>query len=110
MFIFGYPARRMRWRALSLRSESGLNISKVFLKKSEIDTIQLLNAVPLPGSELRARLRRRPPPASFDGGWDKYDDCFFVTSETDGLDPDDLKNAEDADEKKIPRGLHQPEI
>ena len=58
MFIFGYPANKHARRTSTFIHDqsSGLTAFKTFIKKARIDTIQLLNAVPLPGSELRARL------------------------------------------------------
>ena len=57
MFIFGYPAKQnVPDEAPSFTIRERAEYFKKFFKKSRIDTIQLLNAVPLPGSELRARL------------------------------------------------------
>lgn len=93
MFIFGYPANK------SSRVNNGITIReradafKTFFKKAKIDTIQLLNAVPLPGSELRTRLDQegRLLPLSL-VGWDKYDGLFLCYDpRPDGLNPDDLQ-------------------
>jgi radical SAM superfamily enzyme YgiQ (UPF0313 family) len=91
MFIFGYPANKPG-TCITIRER--VYAFKTFIKQAKIDTIQLLNAVPLPGSELRARLKRegRLLPLSM-AGWDKYDGLFLCYDpRPDGLDPDDLQN------------------
>lgn len=91
MFIFGYPAPKPG-TCITIRQRA--DAFKTFIKKAKIDTIQLLNAVPLPGSELRARLDRegRLLPLSM-AGWDKYDGLFLCYDpRPDGLNPDDLQN------------------
>lgn len=75
MFIFGYP----------LKDNSGLEMSandkvkryKDFIRKAKIDTVQILLPVPIPGTELRDRLRRqnRIYPLE-DIGWEYYDGSF----------------------------------
>ncbi len=94
MFIFGYPANKQAADRCRLTIEQWADAFKTFIKKARIDTIQLLNAVPLPGSELRARLARegRILPLSM-AGWDKYDGLFLCYDpRPDGFDPDDLQN------------------
>ena len=94
MFIFGYPSRREGQETSSFTIKERATYFKKFFKKSGIDTIQLLNAVPLPGSELRARLESegRLLPLSM-VGWDKYDGLFLCYDpRPDGLDAFDLQN------------------
>jgi radical SAM superfamily enzyme YgiQ (UPF0313 family) len=94
MFIFGYPANKNAWESASFTIRERAECFKKFFKKSGVDTIQLLNAVPLPGSELRARLESegRLLPLSM-VGWDKYDGLFLCYDpRPEGLDPDDLQN------------------
>ncbi len=94
MFIFGYPADRPAGQSGSETIHQWASAFKSFIKKARIDTIQLLNAVPLPGSELRARLARegRLLPLSM-AGWDKYDGLFLCYDpRPDGYDPHDLQN------------------
>jgi len=89
MFIFGYPSER---NTMSL-SEREKRYSW-FFRKARIDTIQVLNAVPLPGSELRERLKDDLLPV----GWDKYDGQFLCyDSRRFGMDPYELQ--------EIPRRL-----
>jgi len=94
MFIFGYPSNIRSTTSTGITIRQRVQAFKTFVKKARIDTIQLLNAVPLPGSELRARLARegRLLPLSM-VGWDKYDGLFLCYDpRPDGLDPDDLQN------------------
>jgi hypothetical protein len=94
MFIFGYPANRQAAESCFITIQQWADAFKTFIKKARIDTIQLLNAVPLPGSELRSRLERegRLLPLSM-AGWDKYDGLFLCYDpRPDRLDPDDLQN------------------
>jgi radical SAM superfamily enzyme YgiQ (UPF0313 family) len=94
MFIFGYPARGDSRENTFFTIKERAKYFKKFFKRSGIDTIQLLNAVPLPGSELRARLESegRILPLSM-VGWDKYDGLFLCYDpRPDGLDAYDLQN------------------
>jgi radical SAM superfamily enzyme YgiQ (UPF0313 family) len=93
MFIFGYPAKKNAQESTFFTIKQRAECFKKFFKKSGIDTIQLLNAVPLPGSELRARLESegRLLPLS-KVGWDKYDGLFLCYNpRPDGLEPNDLQ-------------------
>ena len=94
MFIFGYPLSKNALANVSLTIKQRAQCYIDFFKKSGIDTIQVLNAVPLPGSDLRARLERegRLLPISM-VGWDKYDGLFLCYDpRPDGLDAFDLQN------------------
>jgi radical SAM superfamily enzyme YgiQ (UPF0313 family) len=94
MFIFGYPAKKNAQESAFFTLRERAECFKKFFKKSGIDTIQLLNAVPLPGSELRVRLESegRILPLS-KVGWDKYDGLFLCYDpRPDGLDAFELQN------------------
>jgi radical SAM superfamily enzyme YgiQ (UPF0313 family) len=94
MFIFGYPANKNSRKSSFFTIRQRAECFKKFFKKSGIDTIQLFNAVPLPGSELRARLESegRLLPLSM-VGWDKYDGLFLCYDpRPDGLDVFELQN------------------
>ncbi|MCX8163725.1 MAG: B12-binding domain-containing radical SAM protein, partial [Candidatus Micrarchaeota archaeon] len=52
MFIFGYPSKNLS----SISLEERIKLFSYFIKKAKIDTIQVLNTIPLPGTELRKRL------------------------------------------------------
>ena len=78
MFIFGYPLNDDAQGPSSFTVKQRAKIYKDFFKKSGIDTIQVLNAVPLPGSDLRTRLEREGRLLPLKTvGWDKYDGLFL---------------------------------
>ncbi|MFH1849562.1 MAG: radical SAM protein [archaeon] len=94
MFIFGYPLKT----SISVPLRERARAFERFFKRARIDTIQILNAVPLPGSDLRNRLQaegRLLPPEII--GWDKYDGQFLCYEPEAGLDPYELQ--------KLPRLL-----
>jgi radical SAM superfamily enzyme YgiQ (UPF0313 family) len=88
MFIFYYP----------LKDNSGVKMSvkecgeryKDFIRKAKIDTVQVLLPVPIPGTELRERLRNenRIYPLA-DIGWEYYDGSFPL------FEPDELLSSEE---------------
>ncbi|MDD5644667.1 MAG: radical SAM protein [bacterium] len=75
MFIFGYPMKRDVKFGMS--SEERIKRFRIFIKKARLDTIQIMIPVPLPGTELRARLaeQNRIYPLE-DVGWEFYDGNF----------------------------------
>jgi radical SAM superfamily enzyme YgiQ (UPF0313 family) len=93
MFIFGYPLPPGSDKTgLTLEQKAKRYVK--FFKDSRIDTIQILNAVPGPGSKLRKRLEleKRIFPLEM-VGWDKYDGLFLCyDSRPEGIDPLDLQN------------------
>ena len=94
MFIFGYPQFKDSLIKSSLTLKERAKQYKIFFKKSKIDTIQVLNAVPLPGSTLRYRLESecRIFPKEI-VGWDKYDGLFLCYDPTpEGIDAYELNN------------------
>lgn len=95
MFIFGYPSSKDDSKRSSLTIKQRVKCYIDFFKKTGLDTIQVFNAVPLPGSDLRARLEKegRLLPLSM-VGWDKYDGLFLCYDpRPDDLDAFDLQNA-----------------
>lgn len=94
MFIFGYPASSDPSKGSFFSIKQWAKSYMDFFKHSRIDTIQVLNAVPLPGFDLRARLERhgRLLPLSM-VGWDKYDGLsLYYDPCPDALDVFDLQN------------------
>jgi len=75
MFIFGYPMKE--GNAFQMPAAERIRRFKNFVRKSKIDTLQVLLPVPLPGTELRGRLARenRIYPLE-DIGWEYYDGNF----------------------------------
>jgi len=74
MFIFGYPGLGKPFE-MSARDRSAAY--RRFIRKADIDTIQILLPVPLPGTELTARLERQHRIFSREEiGWEFYDGNF----------------------------------
>lgn len=82
MFIFGYPMRE--GINFVMAAEKRIKYFKSFIKKSKLDTIQIMLPVPLPGTALRDRLEKqsRVYPIQ-DIGWEYYDGNFplFIPDE-----------------------------
>ncbi|MFH1790846.1 MAG: radical SAM protein, partial [Candidatus Omnitrophota bacterium] len=75
MFIFGYPMRK----GVSFRMPAKERVKrfKSFIRKSKIDTIQVMLPVPLPGTGLRRRLLEENRVYGLqDVGWEYYDGNF----------------------------------
>lgn len=94
MFIFGYPTfKDSKFRSnLTLRQRAKAFLK--FFRKAKIDTVQVLNAVPLPGSDLRTKLEAEGRLLPIETvGWDKYDGMFLCYDPTpEGLDAYELQN------------------
>jgi len=87
MFIFGYPLKEdVRF---SMSEKERVRRFKQFIRKARIDSIQVLLPVPLPGTELRHRLKvqNRIYPIK-EVGWKYYDGNFPL------FDPDKPMTAE----------------
>jgi radical SAM superfamily enzyme YgiQ (UPF0313 family) len=102
MFIFGYPLTE----GVSLKIPAAVRVKwfKDFIRKSKIDTVQVLLPGPLPGTGLRERLKRqnRIYPIQ-DVGWEYYDGNFPL------FEPDEPMSAEEmqASVKKIMGKFYQ---
>jgi len=83
MFIFGYPVKEGMNFKMSIKER--IRHFKEFIRKSKLDTVQVLLPVPLPGTKLRDRLMKqnRIYPLE-DIGWEYYDGNFplFMPDET----------------------------
>ncbi len=88
MFIFGYPLRDVK---LNLTLDQRVKAYKSFIKKAQIDTIQVLLPVPLPGTEFRDRLKeqKRIFPLK-EIGWEYYDGNFPLFQPDEPLTPEEL--------------------
>jgi len=88
MFIFGYPLKEGTHFKMS--AEERVKRFRQFIRKAKIDTIQVLLAGPLPGTELRRRLAKqnRIYPIE-DVGWEYYDGNFPL------FEPDEPMRAEE---------------
>jgi len=92
MFIFGYPLTETTGFKISLKER--VKQYRKFIKKADIDTVQVLLPVPLPGTELRKRLEKqgRIYPLS-DVGWEYYDGNFPLFEPDESLEPERLHSA-----------------
>jgi len=91
MFIFGYPLREEI--DFKMSADERVGRFKHFIKKAKIDTVQVLLAGPLPGTELRSRLKAQNRIyALSDVGWEYYDGNFPL------FEPDEPLTAEDMQE------------
>ncbi|MDP2923705.1 MAG: radical SAM protein [Candidatus Omnitrophota bacterium] len=88
MFIFGYPLNEGNHFKMSAKER--VKHFRQFIRKTKIDTIQVLLAGPLPGTELRHRLamQNRIYPIE-DIGWEYYDGNFPL------FEPDEPMSAEE---------------
>ena len=96
MFIFGYPIKgEVKFR---MSAAQRIKCFRKFIRKAKIDTIQVLIAGPLPGTELRRRLQEqnRVFPVQ-DVGWQYYDGNFPL------FEPDEPLTAQElqASTKKV---------
>ena len=88
MFIFGYPLKE--GESFKVPARERIKRFKDFIKKAQIDTVQVLLPVPLPGTELRHRLlRQNRVYATKDVGWEYYDGNFPL------FEPDEPMTAEE---------------
>ncbi|MBN1648759.1 MAG: radical SAM protein [Spirochaetales bacterium] len=92
MFIFGYPGKDKQVPGFSLTEH--VREYRRFIRKSNIDTLQLLLAIPLPGTELRTRLEnegRLFPVETI--GWEYYDGQYPLFDPGEGIRPEELQQA-----------------
>ncbi|MFA6088921.1 MAG: hypothetical protein WC755_03590 [Candidatus Woesearchaeota archaeon] len=94
MFIFGYPSFKDSKVKSTLTLEEKAKRYVKFFKDAKIDTIQVLNAVPLPGSELRAKLEKEGRLLPLETvNWDKHDGLFLCYDPTpEGINAYDLQH------------------
>ncbi|MDD5069724.1 MAG: radical SAM protein [Candidatus Omnitrophica bacterium] len=77
MFIFGYPMKD--GCSFNMTAKERVRHYKRFIRKARLDTIQILNPVPLPGTQLRKRLKRQSRIYSLGKvGWEYYDGNFPI--------------------------------
>ncbi|MBN1870595.1 MAG: B12-binding domain-containing radical SAM protein [Candidatus Omnitrophica bacterium] len=77
MFIFGYPLKE--GASFSMTAKERVKRYRTFIRKARIDTIQILMPVPLPGTQLSARLKRQGRIYDLaEVGWEYYDGNFPV--------------------------------
>ncbi len=92
MFIFGYPDKKASNNEISL--DEKVNSFQKFIKKAKVDTIQVLLAIPLPGTGLYKRLEQEGRLFSLDKiGWEYYDGQYPLFQPDHGVTPEELQKA-----------------
>lgn len=77
MFIFGYPVGE--GVCFNMTAKERVARYRAFIRKARLDTIQILLPVPLPGTQLSARLKRQNRIYDICAvGWEYYDGNFPV--------------------------------
>ncbi len=90
MFIFGYPMKE--GAEFRMDAKERVRRFRKFISKAHIDTVQMLLPVPLPGTELRARLEKQNrvfPISSI--GWEYYDGNFPLFVPDAPLTPEEMQ-------------------
>lgn len=92
MFIFGYPLPE--GIRLSLSTKQRIERFRCFIKRTRLDTIQVLLPVPLPGTEMTERLvaQNRVFPQDI-VGWEYYDGNFPLFDPDEPLTPEEMQLA-----------------
>jgi len=92
MFIFGYPLPE--GVDLTMSAKQQVQRFRSFIKKTRIDTIQVLLPVPLPGTELTDRLLANNRIFPRDCiGWEYYDGNFLLFRPDEPLTPEEMQSA-----------------
>ncbi|MFH1692384.1 MAG: radical SAM protein [Candidatus Omnitrophota bacterium] len=102
MFIFGYPIKGESKFVMPIAER--IKRFRTFIQKARIDTIQVLLATPLPGTELRQRLQEKNRVYSTaDIGWQYYDGNFPLFEPDGPLTAQEMQVAS----RKIMGGFYQ---
>jgi radical SAM superfamily enzyme YgiQ (UPF0313 family) len=92
MFIFGYPQKEKYKITLSIKER--IKRFRTFIRKSKIDTLQVVQTIPLPGTELRQRLSDQGRLYPLDKiGWEYYDGQFPLFEPDNGVSPEVIQQA-----------------
>jgi len=92
MFIFGYPLRENSDFKMSVNERA--RYYRDFIRKAKIDTVQILLPVPIPGTELRDRLKKQNRIYRLeDIGWEYYDGSFPLFEPDEPLSPEQIQQS-----------------
>jgi hypothetical protein len=92
MFIFGYP--KQEGTVFEISPKERIKRYKEFIKKANIDTIQVLLPIPLPGTEFRQRLKNQDRIYPVEClGWQYYDGNFPLFEPDSPLTAEQLQDA-----------------
>ena len=102
MFIWGYPSKNTGTFLLDVKERS--KRFKQFIHRAHLDTVQILRAIPLIGTELRTRLAKENRLFPLDVlPWSKYDGSYAC------FKPDDMSLRElQETPTKLMRGFYDP--
>jgi len=94
MFIFGYPLPTGKDNTCIIPTAERVRRFRKFIKAAKLDTIQVLLPVPLPGTEMTARLKaqNRVFPLS-EVGWEYYDGNFPLFRPDPPVTPEEMHRA-----------------
>jgi radical SAM superfamily enzyme YgiQ (UPF0313 family) len=92
MFIFGYPMKKDV--NFNMPTEERIKRFRDFINRAKLDTAQALLPIPLPGTQLRERLKKenRIYPLK-DVGWEYYDGNFPVFHPDEPLTSEEMQKA-----------------
>jgi radical SAM superfamily enzyme YgiQ (UPF0313 family) len=92
MFIFCYPLKELD--SFEMSANERANCYKAFIRQTKLDTVQILLPVPIPGTELRDRLKRegRIYPLEIIG-WEYYDGSFPLFAPDEPLTAEQVQEA-----------------
>ncbi|MFW6106696.1 MAG: B12-binding domain-containing radical SAM protein [bacterium] len=103
MFIFGYPAPE--GQPFRMSADDRVRHFRRFIRKARLDTVQVMQPIPLPGTELTARLRKASRIFPTDTvGLEYYDGNFPLFQPDDPMTPEDMQRAA----QNIMRGFYGP--
>ena len=90
MFIFGYPIQE--GVNFKMSAKERIRHFRRFIKQAEIDTVQVMLPVPLPGTELTHRLKQqnRIYPQEY-LGWEYYDGNFPLFVPDEPMSPEEMQ-------------------
>jgi hypothetical protein len=90
MFIFGYPL--IEGVNFKMSAKERIRHFRRFIKQAEIDTVQVMLPVPLPGTELTHRLKQqnRIYPQEY-LGWEYYDGNFPLFVPDEPMSPEEMQ-------------------
>lgn len=92
MFIFGYPIKGNVDFKMSTKER--IKRFRKFINKAHLDTVQVMLPIPLPGTELRKRLKSENRIYSIDNvGWEYYDGNFPVFHPDEPMTPEEMQTA-----------------
>ncbi len=90
MFIFGYPMKE--GVHFNMTAQERVKRYQQFIRRARLDTIQILAPIPLPGTQLRERLKRQNRIYPLEEiGWEYYDGSFPVSEPDEPLSAEELQ-------------------